>query len=162
MGNELIDLKYFDRVKESGSIALPTAYFMNIVPSFPPDGRFFLFRTMLEKGLCVPGNSDSGGTEPEAPNPLYQIWCMAERKSQDGEVVNAEECISVSEGLETYTMHSAFANLEEKTKGSIESGKLADLVIFSKDPLASVADEIRNIPVEMTIVGGKIVYERSS
>jgi predicted amidohydrolase YtcJ len=160
MGNRLIDLKYFDRVKESGSIALPTAYFMNIGRDFPEGLKIFLYRTMLDKGLCVPGNSDSGGTEPEAPNPLYQIWCMVERKSRDGRVIYPDEKVSIMEGLRIYTMHSAFAGLEENIKGSIEPGKLADLIVLNKDPLTSPSDTLRDIEIDMTIVGGRIVYQK--
>jgi len=161
MGNRLIDLNYFDRVKKSGSIALPTAYFMNIGRTFQEGQKIFLFRTMLDKGLCVPGNSDTGGTEPEAPNPLYQIWCMAERKDREGKAVYPEERITVEEGLQLYTIHSAFACLEENIKGSIEPGKLADLVILENDPLTAYPSDLKDIKVDITIVGGKIVYRRT-
>ena len=128
MGNRLIDLQYFERVKKIGAIALPTAYFMNIGRYFPEGLKVFLYRTMLDKGLCVPGNSDSGGSEPESINPLYGIWCMVERRSREGTLIYPEEKISVMEAFQVYTCHSAFACLEEDIKGSIEPGKLADLV----------------------------------
>lgn len=162
MGNRLLDLNYFDRVKNTGSIALPTAYFMNIGRNFPKGVKIFLFNTMLNKGLCVPGNSDSGGTEPEAPNPLYQIWCMVERKSREGEQIFPEESISVLEALRIYTRHSAYASLEENIKGSIEPGKLADIVVLEKNPLTVDKEELKNIEVFMTIVGGRIVFQKDN
>lgn len=161
MGNRLIDINYFDRVKKSGSIALPTAYFMNIGRTFQEGQKIFLFRTMLDKGLCVPGNSDTGGTEPEAPNPLYQIQCMVERKDREGNPVYPEERITVEEALKLYTRHSAFACLEENIKGSIEPGRLADLAVLEKNPLTSPENQLKEIQVYMTIVNGKIVYQRS-
>jgi predicted amidohydrolase YtcJ len=116
---------------------------------------------MLNKGLCVPGNSDTGGTEPEAPNPFYQIQCMVERKDREGNPVYPEERITVEEALQLYTRHAAFACLEEKIKGSIEPGKLADLAILEKDPLTTPISDLKNIKVDMTMVGGKIVYRRT-
>ncbi len=69
------------------AIALPTAYFMNEGPNkllVPKTEKSFMFRTMLDMGLCVAGNSDGGGAVPEAPNPMYQIWCMVNRRSLEG------------------------------------------------------------------------------
>ncbi|MFC1886467.1 amidohydrolase family protein, partial [Thermodesulfobacteriota bacterium] len=158
MGNRLIDINYFDRVKSANAIALPTAYFMNIGREYPKNLKLFLFRTMLDKGLCIPGNSDSGGTEPQAPNPLYQIWCMVARKSREGNDVYPEEAITVKEGLEIYTRHSAYGALQEDMKGSIERGKLADFVVLSQNPLTCSLDALKEIQVEKTIVGGNVVY----
>lgn len=162
MGNRLIDPGYFERVKKTGSIALPTAYFMNIGRYFPEGLKVFLFRTMMDQGLCVAGNSDGGGAELEAADPLYEIWCMVERKSRDGQSVYPEERISVLEALQVYTRNAAFACLEEDVKGSIETGKLADLVVLDQDPLTSPAEHLRDIRVEMTMVGGRIVYRREN
>jgi predicted amidohydrolase YtcJ len=163
MGNELHDETYLPRIKSLGAIALPTAYFMNMGPNkllSPKTPKSFIFRTMLDMGLCVPGNSDGAGAIPEAPNPLYQVWCMVNRRSLDGEPVCPSEKISVTDALKVYTKHSAFAGMEEDLKGTIEVGKLGDFVVFSEDPLSVAEDRLRKIPVEMTIVGGKVVYQR--
>jgi hypothetical protein len=161
MGNRLIDIDYFDRVRDANAIALPTAYFMNIGREFAKKLKLFLFRTMLDKGLCIPGNSDSGGTEPQAPNPLYQIWCMVARKSREGADVYPEEAVTVKEGLEIYTRHSAYAAIQEDVKGTIEPGKLADFVVLGQNPLTCALDALKEIQVEKTIVGGKVVYDGS-
>lgn len=175
VGNEDHDKTFLPRIKHVGAIGLPTAYFMNMIPNkllspnteklflfrtSPNMGKLFLFRTMLDMGLCVPGNSDGGAAIPQAPNPLYQIWCMVNRRSQDGELVCPSEKISVMEALKVYTTHSAYAGLEEDIKGSIEVGKLADLVVLDDNPLISEKDRIKDIQVEMTIVGGKVVYSK--
>jgi predicted amidohydrolase YtcJ len=136
---------------------------MNMGPNkllTPKTPKSFVFRTMLDMGLCVPGNSDGAGAIPEALNPLYQIWCMVNRKSLDGEPVYPSEKISVVDALKVYTRHSAFAGMEEDQKGTIEVGKLADFVVFSHDPLSIAEDRLREITVEMTIVGGKVVYQK--
>ena len=62
-------------------------------------------------------------------------------------------------GLRTYTINGAFASFEEKIKGSIEIGKLADFTILSKDIMSIPEDSILNTNVSMTIIGGKIVFE---
>jgi hypothetical protein len=78
-------------------------------------------------------------------------------------VVNREgpEAISPEEALFCYTAGSAHAEFREDRKGTIEAGKLADLTILSDDPTSVDPERIRDITVEMTIVGGKVVYERS-
>ncbi len=163
MGNEHHDPGYFERMKKLGAIALPTAYFMNMGPNkllSPKTDKAFLFRAMLDMGLCTPGNSDGAGAIPEALNPMYQIWCMVNRKALDGAPVSPSEKISTLEALKVYTRESAFAGMEEAIKGSIEPGKLADFAVLSDDPLAVPEDHLRRVQVEMTILGGKIVYER--
>jgi predicted amidohydrolase YtcJ len=163
MGNENHDITHLPRIQKLGAIALPTAYFLNMGPNkllSPKTDKSFMFRTMLELGQCVPGNSDGGGAFPEAPNPMYQIWCMVTRKAFDGIPVCPSEKISLLEALKVYTLHSAYAGLEEKTKGSIEVGKLADFAVFAEDPLTSPEEHLRDIEIEMTIVGGKVVYQK--
>jgi hypothetical protein len=71
-----------------------------------------------------------------------------------------EEQITVEEALRMYTINPAFSSFEDSTKGSIEEGKLADLTVLSDDPTKVSASEIGDITVEMTLVGGKIVYQK--
>ena len=162
MGNDYHDPAYFDRLKQIGAIALPTAYFIGIGPQEwlqPKGDRAFPFKTLLDKGLCVPGNSDSAGTEPEAYNPLYEIWCMVVRRSKEGAPVFPQEKISVMDAIRIYTMHSAYAGFDENVKGSIEPGKMADFAVLTENPLTVPEDRLRDIQVHMTIVDGKIVYQ---
>jgi predicted amidohydrolase YtcJ len=70
-----------------------------------------------------------------------------------------EEKISVAEAVRGYTTGGAYAEFAEKDKGSIETGKLADLVVLDKDLFTLPADRIRDARVVMTVVGGKAVYE---
>jgi predicted amidohydrolase YtcJ len=72
-----------------------------------------------------------------------------------------EERITIDEALRIYTVDAAYASFEESIKGSIEEGKLADLTILSRDPRTVPPNEIENIGVEMTVVGGRVVYSKS-
>jgi len=163
MGNDYHDPTYFDRLKKIGAIGVPTAYFMRIGSQAwleAKTSRAFPFKTMLEKGLCVPGNADSAHTEPEGYNPLYNIWCMVARKSKEGKLVCPEEKISVMDAIKVYTRHSAYAMFEEDVKGSIERGKMADFCVLAENPFDVPEDRLKDIPVDLTIVDGKIVYAR--
>jgi predicted amidohydrolase YtcJ len=71
-----------------------------------------------------------------------------------------EERITVDEALRMYTVNAAYASFEETVKGSIEEGKLADLTVLSGDPTAVPPSKIGDIKVKMTIVGGKVVYQK--
>jgi len=69
-----------------------------------------------------------------------------------------EERITVDEALRIYTINAAYASFDENIKGSIKEGKLADLTVISRDPRMTPPNQIEDIKVKMTIVGGKIVY----
>ena len=69
-----------------------------------------------------------------------------------------DQALTVQEALRAHTMGSAYAAHEEHIKGSIEAGKLADLAVWSEDPYTAPLQRLWQIPIDMTLVGGKIVY----
>jgi hypothetical protein len=75
-------------------------------------------------------------------------------------VVAPEEAIGVMDAIRLYTWNGAYLGKEEDVKGSIEVGKLADMVVIDRDILSVPHEEIKDIQVEMTIVGGEIVYQK--
>jgi len=113
-------------------------------------------RTALDMGIPVAGNSDYGVS---AAIPLLRIQSMVTRMSAEGKVYGPEQRISPEEAIRIWTMGSAFSVFEEDIKGSIEAGKLADFAILSADPTAVPVDEIKDIFVHTTVVGGSVVYE---
>lgn len=113
---------------------------------------------MLDHGLRPPGTSDSLGSMPESTNPFFSMWTMVTRKTRDGELNGAEEAITVKEAIRGYTIDGAYSGFEEKNKGSIERGKLADLIVVSADPLTVPSDQIKDIRVLITVIDGKIVW----
>lgn len=107
------------------------------------------FKTLIQEGVLTTGGSDC----PVEPiDPLLGIWAAVAREAFP------EERISVDDALRLYTVNAAYASFEEDIKGSIDVGKLADLVVLSREPHEISPNEIRDVKVEMTIVGGKVVY----
>ncbi|MBV9544119.1 MAG: amidohydrolase [Chloroflexi bacterium] len=105
----------------------------------------------------VGGGSDS----PVTPyQPLIGIWSSVTRATDRAGVQGPEWAVSVDEALRMYTSGSAWSAFEENIKGSITPGKLADLVVLDKDPRSVAPDELRELQVERTYVGGKLVYAR--
>jgi predicted amidohydrolase YtcJ len=76
-------------------------------------------------------------------------------------VINEDQKITVQEALRAHTIGAAYAGFEEGIKGSIEPVKLADLVVWINDPYSVSAEELAALTMDMTIVGGKIVYQVS-
>jgi len=124
----------------------------------PAERQRWLYRikSFIDAGLTVAGSSDS----PVAPdNPLLGIYAAVTRRAESGQQLLPQEAISVQQALAMYTINAAYASFEEDIKGSITEGKLADMVILSADPLRSPPEKIKDIRVEMTIIGGGVVWE---
>ncbi len=114
--------------------------------------------TMLRNDLLVGSSSDFPITDP---NPLVGIYAAVTRMAEGGEAVLAREGIGRFDALRMYTVLAAAANFEEGIKGSVSPGKVADLVMLSEDPLMVCADSIKDIQVEMTILGGQVAWSRT-
>ncbi len=116
------------------------------------------FRTFLDNGIKMTFGSDW----TVAPiNPLLGIYAAVTRRTTDGANPNGwfpEQKISVREAIESYTINNAYAVFEENEKGSVTVGKLADFVVLGEDILTIDPIKIENVKVEMTVVGGTIVY----
>ncbi len=120
----------------------------------------YAFRTFLDSGVKLCFGSDW----PVAPlDPLIGIYAAVTRRTLDDKNPNGwfpEQKISVQEAIECYTINNAYAAFEENLKGSIIKGKLADFVVLSEDILSINSIHIQSVQVVMTVVGGKIVYQR--
>lgn len=108
-------------------------------------------KTLFKEGIRVVGGSDC----PMEPlSPLQGIQAAVTRQ------FFSEEQLTVDEALRMYTINAAYASSEEDVKGSVEEGKLADFTVLSGDPRKVPPSKIGEIAVEMTVVGGKIVYQK--
>jgi predicted amidohydrolase YtcJ len=92
-------------------------------------------------------------------NPMMGIYGAVTRQAESGQVLQPEECIPVLQALELYTVNGAYASFEDNIKGRLAPGMLADMIVLSDDPLAVLPEKLKDLKVEMTIVGGEVVWE---
>jgi predicted amidohydrolase YtcJ len=92
-------------------------------------------------------------------NPFFEMWMAITRRLADGTTLHPEQAVTRLEALRMWTLNGAYLSFEEKIKGSIEPGKLADMVVIDKDFLKCPVDEVKDIEALVTIIGGKVVYE---
>ena len=120
----------------------------------------YAFRSLLDSGAVLAFGSD-WDVAPMVP--LMGIYAAATRRTLDGKHPDGwvpEQKITVAEAIRAYTMGSAYASFDEKIKGSIEPGKLADMVVVSEDILGVPPAEIEKARVETTVFDGKVIYRR--
>jgi predicted amidohydrolase YtcJ len=115
-------------------------------------------RDLLDHGLVVSAGSDFQSGIVTSDNPFVPIYFYVTRKTKDGAVVGPEQKISRAEALRVSTYNYAYTTFEEKLKGSIEPGKLADFVVLSDDVLTVPEDKILAVRPLATYVGGRDVY----
>ena len=167
LGNVLTSKERIKRAKRLGVIPVPTVEWIHAYGDFIEEflgperaKQSFPIKTLFDEGLRPPGCSDTLGTEPLSINPFFSIWCAVTRKTFAGNKLIPEEGISVMDGIRMYTINGAYAGFEENVKGSIEPGKLADMIVISDDILTVPADKIKDIRVDMTMIDGKIIYQK--
>lgn len=112
-------------------------------------------REMLDHGLIVSAGSDWPGS---TNNPFVPFYFYVTRKTEDGRLIGAAQKISREEALRVATINNAYMTYEEKIKGSIEPGKLADFLILSHDILTIPEEQIRSLKPLATYVGGEKVF----
>jgi predicted amidohydrolase YtcJ len=126
---------------------------------------FFPLRSYLNAGIVVAAGSDHmiGHDKNKAVNPynpFLSLWIMIARKTDRGEVVYPEEKITRAEALKTHTISGAYMEFTEKAKGSLEAGKVGDLVVIDRDYLTCPEDQIKEIEPVMVVVDGKVAWEK--
>ncbi len=118
----------------------------------------YAWRKFLNTGVVIPNGTDA---PVELVNPFHGLFAAVTRQSRDGKPPGGwypEDKMTREEALKSYTIWSAYAAFEEKIKGSIQSGKLADFVVIDKDYMNCGESEIKDIRPLQTVIGGKIVY----
>jgi len=124
------------------------------------------YKSLFENGVIVGGGSDHmqkiGSLRSINPyNPFLGMWITLTRQPRwTDQPLHPEQRISREQAIRLYTINNAYLTFEEKQKGSLEKGKLADLIVLDRDILTCPVDEVRNIQVEKTYLGGKLVYDR--
>ncbi|MGA7292712.1 MAG: amidohydrolase [Terriglobales bacterium] len=117
-------------------------------------------KSYIDNGIIEGAGSDV----PVTPlSPWWGIWAaVVRRELQTAQILAPEERISVEQALTLYTRNGAYAGFEEDRKGALEPGKLADFIVVDRDVLTVPSDELKDVKVLQTFVGGRNVYDRPS
>ena len=150
------------RIKNLNAIPTPFStyvYFHGEKMQFYGEERLndmFALRSFLDSGIKVTQTSDY----PPGPyEPMMALQSSVTRTDYNGTLWGPRQRVTVEEALMIGTIHGAYASFEEDIKGSLEAGKLADLVVLSDDPTAVDPFSLMEIQIERTMVGGEWVYE---
>jgi len=161
--NSLCTPKQMDRLKSLGVVPSSSIGYMwgigdNYIDNFGPERTRWLHphRSLIDRGIIAGGNSDYGVCTGDTSKQLYTA---VTRRTMTGRGYDYRECITPLEAIRTYTWNGAYSGKEEELKGSIEPGKLADMVVLDKDILTCPEEEIKDFRVLTTIVGGEIKYQ---
>jgi predicted amidohydrolase YtcJ len=154
-----------ERIEELGilpTIFGPYVYYHGdkLLPAFGEERleRMFAARSFLDAGVKIAAHSD----HPCAPYPpMMALHGLVNRMTKAGRPIGRSQKISVMEALKLYTVNAAYQQLDEDRLGSIEAGKLADMVVLGEDILTVPTEKIFDTPIDMTIIDGKVVYDRT-
>ena len=123
----------------------------------------YAFRRLWDAGVIVSFGSDSPGTNASRYylNPMLGLYSAVTRKTLTGAPESGwfpNERLTIQEAIRAYTYNTAYASFEDHIKGSLEPGKLADIVILSDNLIQIDPNKIKDVSVKTTIVGGKIIF----
>jgi predicted amidohydrolase YtcJ len=118
----------------------------------------YVWQKLIKAGAIIANGTDA---PVEDVDPIASFHASVSRKLKDGSVFYPDQRMTRSEALRSYTLNGAYAGFEENIKGSITPGKLADIVVLSKDIMTVPEDEIPTTRVLYAIVGGRIVFDRT-
>ena len=117
----------------------------------------YVWRKLWDSGAVVMNGTDA---PVENVSPIASYYSSVSRMMADGQRFTPEQRLTRMEALESYTINAAYGAFEEAIKGSLTAGKLADIVVLSRDILTIDEEGIANTDVDLTIVGGEVVYDR--
>jgi predicted amidohydrolase YtcJ len=164
-GNWMFTPERVARARKLGLIPVPNPsiyYFLGrqVVETLGPKRTEHAFphRTQLEAGFPLSFGSDAPGYWPV--DPFRDLGAAVARVTYDGLALSPEEAISLEQALRAQTATAAYLGFQEHRLGTLEPGKLADLAVLAEDPFHFEPDRFRELPFDLTITGGKVVYSR--
>jgi predicted amidohydrolase YtcJ len=165
LGNWLVNDERLDLIKRNNLLPVPNLPFMHYIweslLACIGDERLeesFNIKTMLDAGLQITSGSDGPAYWPL--DSLRDLGTAVCRQTWTGKTVGADQAITVDQAIRMFTINAAYNAFEEKIKGSIEIGKIADFAVLANNPHEVDPAKIKDIPVDMTIVDGKVAFFR--
>lgn len=158
----IVDEALLDRIEAAGIVPIPQPAFCydfgdGYLRDYGERTRYmFAGRSFIDHGIAAAGSSDCPVTDA---NPWLGIHTAVNRRTQNGAAIGPQEAIGVMDALHMYTRHAAYAAYDEHVKGSIEAGKLADLVVLSEPVLECAPERLKDVRAAATIVDGRIVHD---
>lgn len=154
-GADYADADDLPALRDSGALVVTTPHFIRSESgaSTPPAP----LRTLRDAGLHVVGGTDTTGTVPEGASPLHNVWCAAAPRPLDRD---RDQRLTQREALSLFTSWAADAVPTPSDRGRLTRDRLGDLAVLSADPLRVAADQLRDITVDATVVGGEVRYTR--
>ncbi|MGI5157343.1 amidohydrolase [Microbispora sp. CA-102843] len=162
-GNEMYADERMRRLVDAGGIPVPNPGFLYAEPDdpgrrLPPGTTKYGLRTLRSLTGMLPGNSDTAGAQPFTCNPWFVMQSMILRQNKNGVVIDPEEAVGIDEALASFTRDAAFATCQEKDKGTLETGKLADFAVLEADPRSMPVERLDSMTTAATVIGGRVVY----
>jgi len=161
----LPDREHLRRAARLNVVAVPQTVFIHSLGrnfrEYLPErllARAYPVREMMEAGVAVALSSDAPVVEEDSP--LLGMQAAVLRRDAGGSAIAPEQAITAAQALHAYTMGGAIATGDEGNRGSLSPGKWADLAVLDRDPVVVEPEALGAIRVDMTVVGGKIVFER--
>jgi predicted amidohydrolase YtcJ len=152
-----------ERLKKLGAVDSSATGFMYDLGEAYLSGRgatamrhMWPHRTLNDAGIPAPGHSDAAICRFD---PWTAMWAMVNRRSASGADLDAREAVTPTEALRAYTRLGAWSGFEENVKGSLEVGKLADFAVLDRDFFSTASENLRDLKVCMTFVGGELRYQ---
>jgi predicted amidohydrolase YtcJ len=148
-------------VKMNIAAAVQPVFFSELgdgfLEAFGPDlaHQLYPFKSMLNAGMKIGGSSDCPVSNLD---PRIGLRDAVIRRCPSGEIIGPQETLTMEEAIRLYTQGSAYLSFDENRNGSIEAGKRADFTVMAADPRQVGPEEVPEIPISMTVVGGEIVY----
>lgn len=155
--------------KRSGCVPVPNPMFVNLMAPAMPGflGEFgkgkgrLPFRTLIEQGWELAAGSDATCFyDKSVSNPFFSLWCCLMRLGWDDRPIEPEEAIDLEAALKMHTVYPARLLGEERTKGTLEAGKLADVVVLDRDLRDVSPERLRDVRVDYVYLGGELVHRR--
>lgn len=161
----IIDMDIIHRIKQIGAVPIPGTSFLHAfnkayIQNLGWDRIRYAYgmNTFYEHGIVAAASTDAPVVGTSA---VVGLQTMMTRLSEEGEVMWAEEAVSLDEALRAYTWNGAYASFEENIKGRLAPGMIGDAVVFETDIAAVDAAEIGKVQVDLTVTDGHVVYTRN-